>query len=300
MTNQSGRQVDIHLLRPQSWLDAKRARLGQSIWLELPELGAIGNAQVVSVDPCPDIQPGPGRVVTGTFTHQSHARILDVHLEGTDQPITCTANHAFWSETVQHFVPAGTLQAGDQVRTATGSTLPITKVSDHPGAHRVHNLEVHLEHVYQVSTQGVLVHNQSAPEPPTPSTQRSGLFNRFPEWKVGDSITKVTPEGNYPSWATIRSRYWQNRAAADAASFGPSNRAIMEKGFAPKARATVRDRKTGQIKEILVEKELHHARGERGVPGFDEPMDLREVWPWEHENLLPPGRRLAYDFVRFK
>ena len=52
--------------------------------------------------------------------------------------------------------------------------------------------------------------------------------------------------------------------------------------------------------EILVEKELHHARGNRGVPGFDDPMDLREVWPWEHENLLPPGRRLDYDFIRFK
>jgi hypothetical protein len=74
----------------------------------------------------------------------------------------------------------------------------------------------------------------------------------------------------------------------------------MEKGFAPKARAIVRDRKTGQMKVILVEKELHHARGNRGVSGFDEPMDLREVWPWEHENLLPPGRNLDYDFIRFR
>jgi hypothetical protein len=24
------------------------------------------------------------------------------------------------------------------------------------------------------------------------------------------------------------------------------------------------------------------------------------VWPWEHESLLPPGRRLDYDFIRFE
>ena len=131
-------------------------------------------------------------------------------------------------------------------------------------------------------------------------TARPSGLGRFPEWKVGECITKVTPEGNYPSWATIRSRYWQNRVAADAASFGATNRAIMEKGFAPKARVIVRDRDTGRIYERLVEKELHHARGNRGVPGYDCPPDLREVWPWEHENLVPPGRRLDYDFIRFK
>jgi hypothetical protein len=129
----------------------------------------------------------------------------------------------------------------------------------------------------------------------------SGIaVSKFPDWNIGDSITKATPEGNYPSWPTIRSRYWQNRAALDAASFGPTNRAIMEKGFAPKARAIVKDRATGELRDILVEKELHHALGNRGVPGFDDPIHLREVWPWEHESLLPPGRRLDYDFIRFE
>jgi hypothetical protein len=74
----------------------------------------------------------------------------------------------------------------------------------------------------------------------------------------------------------------------------------MRKGFAPKARVIVRDRATGRVYEKLVEKELHHARGGRGVPGFDEPIELREVWPWEHEELLPPGRQLDYEFLDFK
>ena len=74
----------------------------------------------------------------------------------------------------------------------------------------------------------------------------------------------------------------------------------MEKGYAPKARVIVKDRNTGKVYEKLVEKELHHARGNRGKPGFDEPIEVREVWPWEHENLLPPGRHLNYNFISFK
>ena len=131
---------------------------------------------------------------------------------------------------------------------------------------------------------------------PKTTTPKSGI-KRFPEWKPGDSITKITPEGNYPTWDTIRSRYWKNR---DPSGFGSSNQAIMSKGFAPKTRVIVRDRKTGNIYEKLVEKELHHARGNRGVPGYDNPVELREVWPWEHENLLPSGRKLDYEFIEFK
>ena len=116
---------------------------------------------------------------------------------------------------------------------------------------------------------------------------------------MGDPITKLTPEGAYPAWETVRSRYWMNRVHSEPEAFSPANRAIMGKGFAPKVRVLVRDRKTGQLKEELVEKELHHARGNRGTAGFDEPTELREVWPWEHEELLPPGRSLGYDFVGF-
>jgi hypothetical protein len=122
---------------------------------------------------------------------------------------------------------------------------------------------------------------------------------RYPAWKPGDPFTKMTAEGAYPTWETIRSRYWINRAATGGAEFAEANRAIMGRGFAPKARVIVRVRETGALEERLVEKELHHARGNRGVAGFDSPLDLREVWPWEHEELLPAGRRLDYDFVGF-
>jgi hypothetical protein len=133
-----------------------------------------------------------------------------------------------------------------------------------------------------------------------PYAQNTRALNTFPEWTLGDSITKITPQGAYPSWETIRSRYWKNRIQSDPTGFGKANSAIMQEGFAPKARVTVRDRATGQVYEKLVSKELHHARGNRGVPTFDEPIEIREVWPWEHEKLLPGGRHLNYDFLGFK
>ena len=51
---------------------------------------------------------------------------------------------------------------------------------------------------------------------------------------------------------------------------------------------------------MLVSKELHHALGNRGVPGFDNPMYLREVWPWEHAAIDPKRAQfMDYEFVKF-
>jgi hypothetical protein len=137
------------------------------------------------------------------------------------------------------------------------------------------------------------------------SCDAAGLFvaptgiGRFPEWRVGGSITQAMPDGSYPSWQTIRSRYWQNRAAAVAPTeFGPQNLGAMRAGNPPSARVVVRNNATGQEQTIRVVKELHHARGGRGTPGFDTPVDLREVWPWEHA-AIDPSRRLDYTFIRF-
>jgi hypothetical protein len=139
-----------------------------------------------------------------------------------------------------------------------------------------------------------------APLLPGAEARSTGGLGKFPEWKVGDPISKVTPEGNYPSWQTIRERYRQNRAGSAApGEFGASNMGAMRQGAAPSARVLVRDNATGQTREIRAVKELHHARGGRGVPGHDSPVDLRELWPWEH-SAIDPSRRLDYTFIGFK
>jgi hypothetical protein len=176
MPKRSGELLDIELLRPRSWIASMGAKEGSDIDLDLPELGAVGKAHVLSVGPCPDINPGEGRVVTGTFAHPPSEQIVDVRLEGSDVRISCTENHLFWSEDRGQFVPASQLEDGEHVRTSDGSTSTIASITVHPSCRRVYNLEVHAEHVYLVSTFGVLVHNMCEVEPPgAPRELPSGL-----------------------------------------------------------------------------------------------------------------------------
>jgi hypothetical protein len=129
------------------------------IHLALPELGAVGPAEVLAIEPCPPLASGPGRTVTGTFAH-SAADVLDLEIEGLDTRLGCTANHPFWSEDRQDFVPAGSLTIGEHLRTESGTLRQVTRITPRRGPPvAVFNLEVDAEHVYYVSTAGVLVHN---------------------------------------------------------------------------------------------------------------------------------------------
>lgn len=159
MVKGDGGRLDVELLRPLAWIRGHQARVGATIDLDLPELGAAGPAEVLVVEPCPPIAPGPGQVVTGTFHHRSSFQVLDVRIEGEDEPIGVTANHPIWSETRAEFVPAGELQVGEELRTLTGATH-VESITARGPPEPVYNLEVHAQHVYQVAASGVLVHNQ--------------------------------------------------------------------------------------------------------------------------------------------
>ena len=96
---------------------------------------------------------------------------------------------------------------------------------------------------------------------------------QFSEWEPGDSITRPMPDGSYPSWDTIRHRYWRARAQlATDGEFSPQNMGLMRAGYAPKASVLVRDRDTGKYSIKVVTLEIHHNRGGRGTQGFDEPI----------------------------
>ncbi|MFZ5828900.1 MAG: hypothetical protein ACOY3P_02385, partial [Planctomycetota bacterium] len=154
MTKQSGLGLWIELLRPLAWIEEYAARPGSTIHLDLAEMGAVGDAQVTHVGPCPAIQPGAGTVVTGTFRHQVDEGCTVVHLRLEDQaePTGVTANHPYWSEDRQAFVEAGSLRVGELVDTVYGRKHV---VSITPIAHRgfVYNLET-TEHVYRVGAVG--------------------------------------------------------------------------------------------------------------------------------------------------
>jgi VCBS repeat-containing protein len=161
MEKSDGSLLDIDLLRPARWLKTNGVAVGSTIHLDLPEIGAAGPAEVLSVAPCPEVAPRPSprcQIVTGKFSHSS-GEILDVHVEELEGPIGTTANHPFWSEDRQDFVEAGRLEIGERLRTHTGDDLRVSGLLPRPGPELVHNLEVGVEHVYHVSPCGVLVHN---------------------------------------------------------------------------------------------------------------------------------------------
>ncbi len=153
--------VEIEMVQSLSWLKAFDAKIGRTIDLDLPEVGAVGEATVVAIEPCPPIPPGNGNLVTALFKH--HAKqALNLHVANSSEPIGVTPNHPIWSEDRQAFVFAGQLQPGERLRTRTGETTTIVGVMPRPGPEPVYNLQVHGEHVYRVGTAGLLVHNKAA------------------------------------------------------------------------------------------------------------------------------------------
>jgi len=129
------------------------------IFLTLHELEAVGPAEIVEVGACPDLESGEGRLVTGTFAHQS-GEVFDITVDGLTEPIGCTGAHPFWSEDRHAFIPARDLRPGETLRTESGTLRQITRITPRRGPPvPVFNLEVDAEHVYYVSVDGVLVHN---------------------------------------------------------------------------------------------------------------------------------------------
>ncbi len=150
----------VDLLRPTWWLDQHQASEGGGIYLDLAEMGAIGQFEVKSIDPCPERKPGPvgTRAVIGKFAHEN-AVVLDLHFEGESRPFGVTANHPIWSETHQEYLPAGEFKVGEEARSLNGPAR-LLEVTQRPGRHTVYNLEVHKDHIYRIGASGILVHNK--------------------------------------------------------------------------------------------------------------------------------------------
>ncbi len=160
MTKENALGLWIELLRPLAWIENHDAKPGRTIFIDLYEMGAVGDAQVQGVGPCPEIQPGDGgAVVIGTFKHQADENSNVVHLKLEDQiELTgVTGNHPYWSVDRQAFVEVGNLRIGELVDTMYGRkhVVSITPI-EHTDF--LYNFET-TEHVYRVGSLGTLVHN---------------------------------------------------------------------------------------------------------------------------------------------
>jgi hypothetical protein len=180
----------ITLLRPRDWLesfegsesilefetqtDTGESEGGICVWLDIPEMGTIGWAQLLSINDDFEIKSGNGNVVTGKFIHTSN-NVLDLKIEGQDAPIGCTDNHPFWSVDRQDYVKAGELREGEKVLLYSGETKRVEQKLPRPGPELVYNIEVFGEHVYHVTNDGILVHNAySGTGAPNPYGRKGG------------------------------------------------------------------------------------------------------------------------------
>ena len=158
MVKASGKLLWIDMLRPLEWLEECEAHVGGAVWLELPEFGAVGEAEVLFVGPCPEIKPGRGNVITATFKHESDGNLFDLRLTGQAEATIVTGNHTYWSLDRKTFVEVAHLRNGERLNTAFGETT-VVSATRIPEDAFVYNMEVHREHVYRVGSLGTLVHN---------------------------------------------------------------------------------------------------------------------------------------------
>lgn len=160
MRKPSGKWLEMSLIQPPQWLESEQPRPGRTVQIDLPEIGVSGRAQVLSVGPCPEIQPGEGCVVTGIFRHESDGNLVNVWLEGIRKPLGVTDNHPFFSNDRSEFVVARNLRPGEQlVGIAPGKTVRVAYITPRVGDEIVYNLRVAGQHVYHVGELGALVHN---------------------------------------------------------------------------------------------------------------------------------------------
>jgi hypothetical protein len=164
MPKDNGRWLTVELLRSLDWIEAEAAAVGETIFLDLADMGAFGDAEVVSIDPCPPIQPGTGNVITGRFIHEVEpGEVIELRFSGQPEATRVTKNHPYWSVDREDFIPAGELREGETVDCLNGSgttTVASITPSDYSGL--VYNLEIHGEHVYRVGSSGLLAHNACA------------------------------------------------------------------------------------------------------------------------------------------
>ena len=158
LTKANGDKVEVKLLRPLAWLEQAGAITEGTFPVNVQELDIEGEAAVLKILPCPEIEEGEGQVVTGTFRHVCDS-LVALYFDARTEPIICTSAHAIWSEQAQNFVSAFNLQIGEVLRAASGDLVKLEKKNRIDRNAVVCNLEVSSTHVYQVGTDGILVHN---------------------------------------------------------------------------------------------------------------------------------------------
>jgi len=153
--------LEVGLLRSLEWMSEQSvSTAGDRTVLNLPEMGAKGDFQVVSIDPCQIVLGDQGRRITGIFRHR-RGLVYDLSITGTSDLVRVTRLHPIWSVDREDWIAMKDLLVGERLLTSTGTATVLDLVER--GEEPVFNLEVDADHCYRVGEQGILVHNASDP-----------------------------------------------------------------------------------------------------------------------------------------
>jgi hypothetical protein len=122
------------------------------------------------------------------------------NIAGEEETVRPTRLHKFLRESDRTWVSAGDLTPGDVLRSHSGV---VTVVANYAigGVHRVYNMTVEGEHVYQVSAFGVIAHNNDAAngiriDTPRPhNTMHTAAFNQAVENRLQAIVDRMTQRG---------------------------------------------------------------------------------------------------------
>ena len=84
------------LWRGMEWIEDYGAHVGGTVLLDLPEMAAAGPAEVLAIDEWPQINPGPGQLITGAF-HHTAAGICNLQVASEREAPGVKGTHPFWS-----------------------------------------------------------------------------------------------------------------------------------------------------------------------------------------------------------
>lgn len=96
--------------------------------------------------------------MTGRFATDA-TETVDLSLGGHDRPIGVTPKHPMYSLDRRTWVPAGDLQPGERLETATGEMAIVERVESCAGRATVYNVEISRYHTYFVGEAQVWAHN---------------------------------------------------------------------------------------------------------------------------------------------
>lgn len=153
--------MDAELLRPRIWVKSHGLKAGQLLPLNIAELQVAGLAHITAIEPCPTIATGEGSVITARFLTRQVDVIVRAEIlgpDGTIEVIEGTPIHPIWSLDRLDWVPLSELEQGESLQSQYGIAT-VLSLAILRKAVPVYNVEVNGEHVFEVGSTAILVHN---------------------------------------------------------------------------------------------------------------------------------------------